>query len=50
VFRDGGRRAGGRDVRLHAIEEDGRWGIARSLKRRDRFPLESLSPPARKRR
>jgi hypothetical protein len=43
--------AGGRDVymRLHAIEEDGRWGIARSRKRRDRFPLESLSPPVRKR-
>jgi hypothetical protein len=41
--------AGGRDVylRLYAIEEDGRWGIARSKKRRERFPLESLSPPAR---
>jgi hypothetical protein len=42
-------QAGGRDVlmRLYAIEEDGRWGIARSKKRRERFPLESLSPPAR---
>jgi len=31
-------------MRLYAIEEDGRWGIARSRKRRERFPLESLSP------
>jgi hypothetical protein len=34
--------AGGRDVymRLYAIEEDGRWGIARSKKRRQRYPAE----------
>jgi hypothetical protein len=34
-------------MRLYAIEEDGRWGIARSKKRRDRYPLDSL-PPVRK--
>jgi hypothetical protein len=27
-------------MRLYAIEEDGRWGIARSKKRRERFPAE----------